>query len=82
METSISGQKVEHNELQAELDSSKQKETELLQFTQKITSTNTQLNSQNSALNDKVRSSDGCYNVDKTDEVTHMAYRPGHFCIL
>ena len=50
----MSGQQKEYSDLEIELQSSRQKETELLQFTEKITVKNTQLNSENSALSDKV----------------------------
>ncbi|XP_072027408.1 coiled-coil domain-containing protein 186-like isoform X2 [Amphiura filiformis] len=54
METNMSGQKEEYSELETELQSHRQKQIELLQFTEKITAKNTQMNSDNSALSDKV----------------------------
>ncbi|XP_071476656.1 coiled-coil domain-containing protein 186-like, partial [Diadema antillarum] len=54
LELKLNSQKQEGTDLESELETSRQKEAELLQFTEKMTGTNAALHSENSALNSKV----------------------------
>ncbi|XP_071792870.1 coiled-coil domain-containing protein 186-like [Asterias amurensis] len=56
LRSEVSGQKVDQSDLELELESSREKATELLQFTQKITAKNTSLSSENSVLQSKASS--------------------------
>ncbi|XP_022080798.1 coiled-coil domain-containing protein 186-like isoform X2 [Acanthaster planci] len=50
LRSEVSGQKSDQSDLEMELQATRQKESELLQFTEKITSKNTSLSSDNAAL--------------------------------
>ncbi|XP_038045397.1 coiled-coil domain-containing protein 186-like isoform X2 [Patiria miniata] len=53
LRSEVSGQKNDQSDLEMELETRRQKEGELLQFTEKITSKNTSLSSENTALRSK-----------------------------